>query len=360
MGPGHADGLAARRPRAARRRADLLRRRLQPADPQPVARRARRSSTRPHKVARLLFAYTHRDPPLLAASQGNMQTLPDGNALVGYGGVPAISEYARGGSLLFDAHMPFDMSFYRAFRFPWQGRPLTPPAVRGEPQQHRRRDDRPRQLERRHRRGRLARARRLGARLAEGRQRDPLAGLRELAHASQALRLRAGPGARRLRHGRSELAAPSRWAATPPRCRGADAEAARLERRLGRRVCGVLSWSCVVVVGVVVGVLVVEELLFPPQAASTKVLASAARSVSMAVSGNLRIGRAPIVARGLGRPPYQAPPAPPAARTRCDERRDRRHPEGAGAAPGERRAERPPRGGCWPSAAWPSSWSSST
>ena len=82
-----------------------------------------------HKVARLLFAYTHRNPPLLAASQGNMQTLPDGNALVGYGGVPAISEYAPDGSLLFDAHMPFDMSFYRAFRFPWQGRPLAPPAV---------------------------------------------------------------------------------------------------------------------------------------------------------------------------------------------------------------------------------------
>jgi len=82
-----------------------------------------------HKVARLLFAYTHRNPPLLAASQGNMQTLPNGNALVGYGGVPAISEYARDGSLLFDAHMPFDMSFYRAFRFPWQGRPVTPPAV---------------------------------------------------------------------------------------------------------------------------------------------------------------------------------------------------------------------------------------
>ena len=33
------------------------------------------------------------------------------------------------GSLLFDAHQPFDMSFYRAFRFPWSGRPLSPPAV---------------------------------------------------------------------------------------------------------------------------------------------------------------------------------------------------------------------------------------
>ena len=58
-----------------------------------------------------------------------MQTLADGNTLVGYGGVPAISEFAPDGSLLFDAHQPFDMSFYRAFRFPWSGRPLSPPAV---------------------------------------------------------------------------------------------------------------------------------------------------------------------------------------------------------------------------------------
>jgi hypothetical protein len=79
--------------------------------------------------ARLTSAYTHPNPPLLAASQGNMQTLSDGNAVVGYGGLPAISEYAQGGSLLFDAHLPFDMSFYRAFRFPWSGRPQSLPAL---------------------------------------------------------------------------------------------------------------------------------------------------------------------------------------------------------------------------------------
>ena len=79
--------------------------------------------------ARLAFAYIHANPPLLAASQGNMQTLANGNALVGYGAVPEISEYAAGGALLYDAHLPFDLTFYRAFRFPWSGRPLAPPAV---------------------------------------------------------------------------------------------------------------------------------------------------------------------------------------------------------------------------------------
>ncbi len=79
--------------------------------------------------ARLTSSFTHHDPPLLAASQGNMQTLASGNTVVGYGGVPAISEYARGGALLLDAHLPYEMAFYRAFRFPWSGRPASPPAV---------------------------------------------------------------------------------------------------------------------------------------------------------------------------------------------------------------------------------------
>jgi hypothetical protein len=79
--------------------------------------------------AHLASVYTHRNPPLLAASQGNVQTLANGNTLVGYGGVPAISEYAKSGALLLDAHQPYDMSFYRAYRFPWSARPLSPPAV---------------------------------------------------------------------------------------------------------------------------------------------------------------------------------------------------------------------------------------
>jgi hypothetical protein len=83
-----------------------------------------------HHQARLVSAFTHKDPPLLAASQGNMQTLRDGSTLVGYGGgVPAISQYARDGSLLLDAHQPLDMSFYRAFRFQWSASPASPPAI---------------------------------------------------------------------------------------------------------------------------------------------------------------------------------------------------------------------------------------
>jgi Arylsulfotransferase (ASST) len=78
--------------------------------------------------ALLRSVYTHPNR-LLAASQGNMQTLANGNAVVNYGGVPQISEYAAGGSLLFDAHLPLEMDTYRAFRFPWSGQPLAPPTV---------------------------------------------------------------------------------------------------------------------------------------------------------------------------------------------------------------------------------------
>jgi Arylsulfotransferase (ASST) len=81
------------------------------------------------REARLVRAYVHPDPPLLAASQGNMQTTAAGNAVVGYGGVPEISEYAPDGSLLLDAHLSYDMTFYRAFRYPWNGRPQSPPEL---------------------------------------------------------------------------------------------------------------------------------------------------------------------------------------------------------------------------------------
>ncbi len=78
--------------------------------------------------ARLRSLYTHPNP-LLSVSQGNMQTLPDGNTVVGYGAIPEISEFAKDGTLLFDAHLPFVMSSYRGVRSPWSGRPLSPPIV---------------------------------------------------------------------------------------------------------------------------------------------------------------------------------------------------------------------------------------
>jgi hypothetical protein len=79
--------------------------------------------------ATLVQSLDHPGEPLLAGSQGNLQTLPSGNAVIGFGGVPQITELGRGGTLLFDAHLPYDMIFYRAYRSPWSGQPATAPAV---------------------------------------------------------------------------------------------------------------------------------------------------------------------------------------------------------------------------------------
>jgi hypothetical protein len=69
----------------------------------------------------------------------------------------------------------------------------------------------------------------------------------------------------------------------------------------------------VVLVGVVLdfGVDVdFDEEELPPHAATATVHARRASSVSMAVSGVLLMGRAPVVDPRLGGPPYQAPAKP--------------------------------------------------
>jgi hypothetical protein len=69
---------------------------------------------------------------LSALSQGNSQALPNGNSLVGWGPTSRISEFSRNGKLVYDAALPPGWTTYRAFRFPWKGRPTAPPTVRVE------------------------------------------------------------------------------------------------------------------------------------------------------------------------------------------------------------------------------------
>jgi Arylsulfotransferase (ASST) len=82
-----------------------------------------------HHAATLVHSYPHPGGPLLSDSQGNMQTLGGENVVLGWGSVPSVTELAKDGTLLFDAHMPPGSSSYRAFRFPWSGHPLWLPAV---------------------------------------------------------------------------------------------------------------------------------------------------------------------------------------------------------------------------------------
>jgi Arylsulfotransferase (ASST) len=92
---------------------------------------------RRNRVARLVRSWAH-PKRLLAPFMGNAQVLPNGNVVVGWGGVPYITEFRKGGGVHFDAHLPRGGQNYRAFRLPWEGRPSRPPRLafaraRGEP-----------------------------------------------------------------------------------------------------------------------------------------------------------------------------------------------------------------------------------
>ena len=80
------------------------------------------------RTARLVRQYRHPDK-LLAIAEGNMQTLPDGHVLVGWGPARHVSELTRDGRLLFDLVVPPLSDSYQAFRYPWHGEPLDPPAL---------------------------------------------------------------------------------------------------------------------------------------------------------------------------------------------------------------------------------------
>jgi Arylsulfotransferase (ASST) len=79
--------------------------------------------------ATLVRSLVH-EPRLLAATQGNMQRLPNGDYFVGWGARPYFTEYDPSGRrVLFDARFGYRADSYRAYRFPWVGRPGGRPAL---------------------------------------------------------------------------------------------------------------------------------------------------------------------------------------------------------------------------------------
>nr|BBG91908.1 sulfotransferase [Streptomyces sp.] len=76
---------------------------------------------------------SHPSPDrLLSGTQGSMQLLPNGNAFVGWGTHGYVTEFSAGNKVLFNASFDKELiNSYRAFRFPWHGKPAGPPAVAG-------------------------------------------------------------------------------------------------------------------------------------------------------------------------------------------------------------------------------------
>jgi hypothetical protein len=80
------------------------------------------------KTDTLVAEYEHSQP-LAAGSQGDVQILEDGNVFIGWGAEPYVTEYAPGGAVLYNAHLPAKTQSYRSYRFPWTGTPSNTPAV---------------------------------------------------------------------------------------------------------------------------------------------------------------------------------------------------------------------------------------
>jgi hypothetical protein len=70
---------------------------------------------------------------LTSGTQGNMQLLSNGNALIGWGQQPFFSEYSKTGKLLLSVRFPDPDESYRAYRYPWIGRPSGRPSVAALP-----------------------------------------------------------------------------------------------------------------------------------------------------------------------------------------------------------------------------------
>jgi hypothetical protein len=67
-----------------------------------------------------LVASDDQPEGLVAASQGNAQTTPDGGLFVGWGALPYFSEFDPSGRLVFNAEFTTGVNTYRAYVLPWR------------------------------------------------------------------------------------------------------------------------------------------------------------------------------------------------------------------------------------------------
>jgi hypothetical protein len=77
--------------------------------------------------------FTNPTRTLLATSQGDMLTLPGGNWLMGYGGLPNFTEYDAAGHVLLDGTLGKSVQDFRTYLYPWSGQAPGVPAVRATP-----------------------------------------------------------------------------------------------------------------------------------------------------------------------------------------------------------------------------------
>ena len=81
----------------------------------------------------LVKQFVNPTKTLLASSQGDMLSLPGGNWLMGYGGLPNFTEYDAAGHVLLDGTLGKNVQDFRTYLFPWSGQPTTAPSALASP-----------------------------------------------------------------------------------------------------------------------------------------------------------------------------------------------------------------------------------
>jgi hypothetical protein len=79
--------------------------------------------------ATLVTSLVRTTGPLATSSQGDLQSLPGGGWMIGWGGLPNFTEYNAQGQIIYDAQLPRGENSYRLYRLPWSGQPTTPPSI---------------------------------------------------------------------------------------------------------------------------------------------------------------------------------------------------------------------------------------
>ena len=80
-------------------------------------------------TVRLVRQFTNPTHTLLAESQGNMQSLPGGDWLLGYGRLPNFTEFDPSGHVLFDATLGKNVQNFRTYSSPWNAHPTSTPSL---------------------------------------------------------------------------------------------------------------------------------------------------------------------------------------------------------------------------------------
>jgi hypothetical protein len=81
------------------------------------------------KTATLVTQFIRTIGPLATGSQGNVQLLPGGGRMIGWGGLPNFTEFDGQGQVIYDAQLPHGENSYRVYREPWNGQPGHAPAI---------------------------------------------------------------------------------------------------------------------------------------------------------------------------------------------------------------------------------------